>query len=942
MGKRKWLTRSCAMLLSVVLAASIGLVPPLQTANAASLLYDDFEDGDAAGWTVVQGGVFSVVNDGSSEVYKLSYVNGSSTNQYVVNGSSTWTDYVLEAKLNNGSNDNTTGLYARYHDKNNLYALKISTKHDTITLSKSVSGTYTSLDSASVTLDTNTTYKLKLSVDGDQLTGYLDDVQLVSAVDSSFSSGKIGIGGYSKGNYSFDDVSVSDPAPTVQTYTAKKTLSPLEIDGELNESVWSISESVSKVVTGSVDNTVTYGALWDDQYLYVGIKVLDANLVNDSGSDSFDDDSVELFLDANHSKGATYDVFDWQFRKRYNDSGLFELHGETVGVKHAWAAITGGYAVELAIPWINFGITPTGSQVIGFDIAVNDDDDGATRDGQLVWAGEANNYQNTSAFGDLALSAATLGTTPTPPTPPSPVDRYVTPSGAGSKDGSSWSNAFEGDKSGGLQTAWDATGVTNTLHVGSGTYSVPQTLTLKGGGTDLQHMKKLVGADTGSGLPVFEGDFTLANQGSRKFINVPLGVSYWWIQDINIQKYFYGIYANGQHEGIRILNVDMSDMSDGVYLWGKATRANPDAGSHDIVIKDSDSVNYTKSAVRFRNGNYNASVINSTGDAGGQANWTNGNFPMGFRIGNSPESQYIFDHDIVFQDVTSSNSWHEAGSNYWNGDGFAAERQTYNLTYIRSKAFDSTDGGFDDKSLNPVYINTVAFGNKRNYRVWSQGKAMFINAVGGYSYKRGGSSGAPGLWVGGTGGKAELYYSTLYNDTNREIELDNSTNQVDVYHSIIGTTTGTSLYTTNGGQFTSTNSDMYIAGVQGADPQFVNGTNSSWDGNGNDFNSLLYGDTLGYVNPGPNDTPYTVQISVSSLSLGAYGSQTISAQVLDASNNPVGDPENVVWYSDDAYSARLLESRGENAVVQGLTAGTLTDIVANYKGEEARITVTVS
>lgn len=1023
----KALMKTISFLLVICVAftgfALEGILGSSAKAAVNSMLFmDDFEDGDTAGWNLQSG--FAVYADEGNNVLQYAYIPGSSTRKYATVGSSSWTHYAVELKMKSNADSNNIGMYARYSNDNNFYLLRLDTANDLITLIKKESGTTTVLDSEPTVLDLQTTYTLKLEMNGDQLTGYVNGTPMVSATDAAHASGKLRIGGYSKSSYSIDDVIVTDlrlptrmevhPESAVlledevrkQTATVfdqgdsamddvsvdwssddasiasvdgdgyatgvaagttviravyghlsddaaitveelvteaplnvKQTLQPLDVDGALDESVWSLDRTARKSVLGVNGNTVNFGALWDDKYLYVGVQVIDDQLWNDS-SDSYEDDSVEVFIDADHNHGSTYDVNDWHFRKGYNDTSLYEILNERAGVKHASADIPGGYAVELAIPWVNLGLAAADGLQIGFDLAVNDDDLGGGREGQLVWNGIADNYKNTVAFGDVLLTSDLVGTAP-PPSNPAPVDRYVTPQGSGAMDGSSWADAFAGDQIGGLQAAWDATGDGNTLHVGSGTYTVPQTLNLTRGGTDTSNWKQLIGVDTGAGKPVFRGEWSLSDQVQRKFIDVPLGVSYWWIENIVIENYHYGIYANGQHEGIRIIDVDVHNMSDGVYMWGRATRSNPDAGSHDIVIKGGEYTNYTKSAVRFRNGNYLASVIGVTADAGGQANFTSGNFPMGFRIGNSPESQYIFDHDIVFQDVVSRNSWHENGSNYWNGDGFSAERQTYNITYVRSKAFDSTDGGWDDKSRNPVFIDTVAFGNKRNYRIWSAEKAVFIRSIGAYSSKRGGNGDALGLWVGGGVGKAELYYSTLYNNENTEIALEGASNQVDIYDSIIGDSRGGDLYSLNGGQLTATHTGEYIAGVQGTDPQLANGSNADWEGGDGDFNSQLYGDAKGYHHPGPNSTPYTIQLSVGSLTVDPYGEAAVSAQVLDASNQPVADPENVVWYSDDAYLARLLQSRGADAVVQGLNTGT-TQLVAMYKGEEARVDVIVS
>ncbi|REE87479.1 parallel beta-helix repeat protein [Paenibacillus taihuensis] len=199
----------------------------------------------------------------------------------------------------------------------------------------------------------------------------------------------------------------SSPGPGA--YSAKNTLQGLTIDGALTDSVWSVvTQSVTKNVLGTTNNAVTFGALWDATYLYVGVKALDGNLYNDS-TNIWDDDSVELYIDANNNHGATYDSSDRQFVKGYNDSTLSAI-GSTMGVLHGWSAITGGYSVEYAIPWSNLGITPTANLQIGFDVGNNDDDNAGTRDGQLMWNGTLNNSADTSAFGQLTLSSETVGT----------------------------------------------------------------------------------------------------------------------------------------------------------------------------------------------------------------------------------------------------------------------------------------------------------------------------------------------------------------------------------------------------------------------------------------------------------------------------------------------------------------------------------------------------
>jgi hypothetical protein len=191
------------------------------------------------------------------------------------------------------------------------------------------------------------------------------------------------------------------------TVTAGQLTGALTIDGNLSETAWAISNTVSKSVIGTANNTVTYGVLWDNTNLYIGVKVLDASL-HGNPTDLWNGDAVEVMIDANNNKGAVYDGRDNQLIQAYNSTALFSKVSVT-GVQHAWAAISGGYSIEMAIPWSQLGLTPSVGLNIGFDIANDDDDAGGGRTAQAVWFGTINDYQNTSGFGTLVLGSGTGG-----------------------------------------------------------------------------------------------------------------------------------------------------------------------------------------------------------------------------------------------------------------------------------------------------------------------------------------------------------------------------------------------------------------------------------------------------------------------------------------------------------------------------------------------------
>lgn len=184
---------------------------------------------------------------------------------------------------------------------------------------------------------------------------------------------------------------------------AKKRTANITIDGNPNESIWEFTTNVNKTIIGTPNNTVKYAVLWDSLNLYVAVTVIDANKFNDSPN-PWDDDAVEVYIDAENNGGTTYGVNDREFVKEWNSTTIWEKNNKTAGVQHAWATNANGYTIEMLIPWSNIGITnPQAGFTIGFDVGCDDDDDGASRESQLLWAGDGDNWQYPRNFGDLTL-----------------------------------------------------------------------------------------------------------------------------------------------------------------------------------------------------------------------------------------------------------------------------------------------------------------------------------------------------------------------------------------------------------------------------------------------------------------------------------------------------------------------------------------------------------
>ncbi|MCD6415245.1 MAG: tandem-95 repeat protein, partial [Planctomycetes bacterium] len=188
------------------------------------------------------------------------------------------------------------------------------------------------------------------------------------------------------------------------------------IDGTV-DAVWSAATTrgVHKIVSGTVDGdsdlSGTWCALWDNTNIYYLMEVTDDALVNDS-TNGYLDDSVEVYFDADNSKGTSYDgVNDYQLILSWNSTTI-ELGGysatDITGMSFATADTANGYNCEFVMPWSTLGVTPSADYIVGMDVHFNDDDNGGdTREGKKSWYSTNDDlWENPSLFGIGQLTGA--------------------------------------------------------------------------------------------------------------------------------------------------------------------------------------------------------------------------------------------------------------------------------------------------------------------------------------------------------------------------------------------------------------------------------------------------------------------------------------------------------------------------------------------------------
>ncbi|HEY4180411.1 MAG TPA: sugar-binding protein [Kofleriaceae bacterium] len=178
------------------------------------------------------------------------------------------------------------------------------------------------------------------------------------------------------------------------------------IDGDASD--WSdiartpVSTNVEGTSSGDADVSAQFATTTDDTNLYVLVEVTDDAVVTDSATDLSIDDSVELYLDGTHARGASFGAHDFQLT--VDASGrIGGTTADAIQFTSATKITDSGYVVEYAVPLA--AISASANSTIGFDIAINDNDaiDDA-RDTQLFWVGNATSWKTPSSWGSLALT----------------------------------------------------------------------------------------------------------------------------------------------------------------------------------------------------------------------------------------------------------------------------------------------------------------------------------------------------------------------------------------------------------------------------------------------------------------------------------------------------------------------------------------------------------
>jgi hypothetical protein len=161
------------------------------TMQRPSLLQDDFQDGNAQGWTAL-GGTFGVASSGTSLVYRQSNTTGNATSllsNVSHNDQSIQADIIPRAF--DGA-DRWFGLVARYVNASNYYYVTARSGGG-IDLKKMFGGSFITLASAPLTVTLNRTHRLRLEAVGDHIRVLVNERPFIYVRDRDISGGQPGV-----------------------------------------------------------------------------------------------------------------------------------------------------------------------------------------------------------------------------------------------------------------------------------------------------------------------------------------------------------------------------------------------------------------------------------------------------------------------------------------------------------------------------------------------------------------------------------------------------------------------------------------------------------------------------------------------------------------------------------------------------------------------------
>lgn len=178
-------------------------------------------------------------------------------------------------------------------------------------------------------------------------------------------------------------------------FTADYLSNNFVFDGNVDE--WNLNHGCNIVALGNPNNIITFGVMYDENYLYVGLNVVDdvISLKNDA---VYQNDCIEIYIDNDYCKGGTKHTGWAQL--------LYPADVDRIVPNSIFKKTDDGYCAEIRIPWSDFNIEAKPGVRLGFELDMIDSDGNNgdySRESVLCFNGSMDNFKFKVPYSELTL-----------------------------------------------------------------------------------------------------------------------------------------------------------------------------------------------------------------------------------------------------------------------------------------------------------------------------------------------------------------------------------------------------------------------------------------------------------------------------------------------------------------------------------------------------------
>lgn len=291
---------------------------------------------------------------------------------------------------------------------------------------------------------------------------------------------------------------------------------------------------------------------------------------------------------------------------------------------------------------------------------------------------------------------------------------YISPTGSGSRNGSSATNAG---------TIYDLPKIIATAGPGDevrlladqGAYKVTRQIAISAGGAAGAPIT--IRGVSSSGQPMKATivgtratDWQPGKEQGTELFRLLSGANHLSFSDLATKNIGNGVFRFGADiQNISIKRVDATNVTR--FIENHVSSGAPSASVNGLTVEGVTVTGYSQNAIRLKYNTRNVTLQDIVGDSQRQ---NGGLYMHGVMLSGTV-------HDVLLDHVTMKNNYGRGSStDYWNGDGFCAENDTYNLTFRDTFASGNTDAGYDLKANNVTMLRAGASNNTKNFRFWGE------------------------------------------------------------------------------------------------------------------------------------------------------------------------------------------------------------------------------